>query len=141
MKKYLLTDVFVFITCFSFAQSRQAILKVLSTQQDAWNRGDIGGFMQGYWKSDSLVFVGSKAPSYGWQTTLDHYKKSYPDKATMGKLNFTITKVDVMDPTNAFVLGGWHLTRESNKGDAGGYFTLWFKKISGVWVIVCDHTS
>jgi ketosteroid isomerase-like protein len=125
----------------ALGQSKQAILKVLSIQQDAWNRGDIDGFMQGYWKSDSLVFVGKTAPSYGWQTTLDHYKKSYPDKATMGTLNFTIVKVDVMDKTNAFVLGGWHLKRDSNKGDVGGYFTLWFKKIDGVWVIVCDHTS
>jgi ketosteroid isomerase-like protein len=146
MKKYFYCFLALLYTSFAFAQNhknntadRSAILKVLSTQQDAWNRGDIDGFMKGYWKSDSLVFVGSKAPNYGWQTTLDHYKASYPDKATMGILNFTITKVDVVDATNAFVLGGWHLTRA--KGDVGGYFTLWFKKIDGVWVIVCDHTS
>jgi len=121
------------------AQDKQAILKVLQTQQQAWNRGDVDAFMQGYWKSDSLVFVGKTAPAYGWQTTLNHYKKSYPDKATMGQLTFTITKIDVMDKTNAFVLGGWYLKRE--RGDVGGYFTLWFKKTDGRWVIVCDHTS
>ena len=121
------------------AQDKQAILKVLQTQQRAWNRGDIDAFMQGYWKSDSLVFVSKTAPVYGWQTTLNHYKKNYPDKAAMGKLTFTIIKIDPMDKTNAFVLGGWHLKRE--KGDVGGYFTLWFKKIKEHWVIVCDHTS
>jgi len=121
------------------AQDRQAVLKVLQSQQLAWNRGDVDAFMQGYWHSDSLVFVGKTAPAYGWQTTLDHYKKSYPDKATMGELAFTITKVDVLDKSNAFVLGGWHLKRD--QGDVGGYFTLWFKKIDGKWVIVCDHTS
>jgi ketosteroid isomerase-like protein len=121
------------------AQDKQAILKVLDLQSAAWNRGDIPGFMQGYWQSDSLVFVGKTAPVYGWQTTLDHYKKSYPDKAAMGQLTFTITKVDVLDKTNAFVLGGWHLKRE--KDERGGYFTLWFKKIKGEWKIVCDHTS
>jgi ketosteroid isomerase-like protein len=140
MKKYLY--LFLLISSLSASgQQTQAILKVLGNQQDAWNRGDIDGFMRGYWKSDSLVFVGKSAPAYGWQTTLDHYKKSYPDKVTMGILNFSIIKVDVMDKTNAFVLGGWHLKRESSKGDVSGYFTLWFKKIDGVWVIVCDHTS
>jgi ketosteroid isomerase-like protein len=140
MKRFLLICMLL-TGIYCFGQDRAAILKVLSTQQDAWNRGDIDGFMQGYWKSDSLIFVGKTAPSYGWQTTLDHYKKSYPDKATMGTLIFTIVKVNVMAKTNAFVLGGWHLKRENNKGDVGGYFTLWFKKIDGLWVIVCDHTS
>jgi len=139
MKKYILSCLLILASCFCYSQDRQAILKVLHTQQLAWNRGDVDVFMQGYWHSDSLVFVGKTAPTYGWQTTLDHYKKSYPDKATMGELIFTITKVDVLDKTNAFVLGGWHLKRE--KGDVGGYFTLWFKKIDGQWVIVCDHTS
>ena len=141
MKNFLLSCFLLLVSCFiaTNAQDKQAVLKVLQSQQLAWNRGDVDAFMQGYWHSDSLVFVGKTAPAYGWQTTLDHYKKSYPDKATMGELTFTITKVDVLDKTNAFVLGGWHLKRQ--KGDVGGYFTLWFKKIDGHWVIVCDHTS
>lgn len=141
MKKLCFSCFLLLASCFLrvHAQDRQAILKVLHTQQLAWNRGDVDAFMQGYWHSDSLVFVGKSAPAYGWQTTLEHYKKSYPDKATMGELTFSITKIDVLDKTNAFVLGGWHLKRE--KGDVGGYFTLWFKKIGGKWVIVCDHTS
>jgi ketosteroid isomerase-like protein len=140
MKRYLLIC-FLLLTSGLLlkGQDRQAIIKVLDTQSQAWNRGDINAFMQGYWKSDSLMFVGKGGPTYGWQTTMDHYKKGYPDKATMGKLDFKIVKVNVLDKTNAFVLGGWHLTRE--KGDVGGYFTLWFRKIKGEWVIVCDHTS
>ncbi|EHQ26696.1 YybH family protein [Mucilaginibacter paludis] len=130
------------LICFSccFAQrDKQAILKVLDTQSHAWNRGDIDAFMQGYWKSDSLLFVGKTGPNYGWQTTLDHYKKGYPDKAAMGELTFHILKVDLLDATNAFVLGGWNLKRE--KDSPGGFFTLWFRKIKGEWKIVCDHTS
>jgi ketosteroid isomerase-like protein len=140
MKKTILFLLLVSVWCGSiYAQDRQAILKVLNTQQTAWNNGDIEGYMQGYWKSDSLVFVGSSALVHGWQSTLDRYKKHYPDKAAMGQLTFTILKVAVLDSTNAFVLGGWNLKRE--KDAPGGYFTLWFKKIDGVWVIVCDHTS
>lgn len=140
MKKIILSCLLILCSCiFVKAQNREAILKVLSTQQNAWNKGDIDAYMQGYWKSDSLVFVGSSAPVHGWQSTLDRYKNHYPDKAAMGQLTFTILKVDVLDDTNAFVLGGWNLKRE--KDTPGGYFTLWFKKIDGVWVIVCDHTS
>jgi ketosteroid isomerase-like protein len=112
---------------------------VLKTQEQAWNRADIAGFMQGYWKSDSLLFVGKTTPVYGWQNTLDRYKRAYPDKAAMGKLTFDIMQVRLLDADNAFVLGAWHLKRE--KDTPGGYFTLWFRKINGEWKIVVDHTS
>ena len=139
MKKSILSFIFILLSCICFAQDKQAILKVMAKQQQDWNRGDIDGFMQSYWKSDSLMFLGKKGPNYGWQTTLDHYKKSYPDKAAMGQLSFKIIKVDVLDKTNAFVLGAWNLKRA--KDAPGGYFTLWFKKFNGVWKIVADHTS
>jgi len=139
MKK-LFSCLLVLVSCnFLHAQDKQAILKVLETQRIAWNNGDIGGYMQGYWKSDSLMFVGKTGPVYGWQKTLGRYKKAYPDKAAMGKLTFTILKVDLLDKANAFMLGAWHLDRE--KDAPGGYFTLWFRKIKGAWVIVVDHTS
>ena len=139
MKKYLLVAVLLFNTCLLFAQDKQAILKVMANQQAAWNQGDLDAFMQGYWKSDSLLFVGSTAPTKGWQATLDKYKKSYPDKTAMGILSFDILKVELLDAQNAFILGGWHLKRE--KDTPGGYFTLWFRKIKGEWKIVVDHTS
>ena len=140
MKKILLTCILILGFCvFLHAQDRQAILKVLETQQTAWNNGDIDTYMQGYWKSDSLLFVGGKVPVHGWQSTIARYHKAYPDKAAMGILTFTILKVDVLDATNAFVLGAWNLKRE--KDAPGGYFTLWFKKINGEWKIVVDHTS
>lgn len=129
---------FLLCTCLVFAQDRQAILKVMANQQTAWNNGDLNTFMQGYWKSDSLLFVGKSAPTKGWQATLDNYKRGYPDKAAMGTLNFNILKVELLDATNAFVLGGWHVKTAQ---DAGGYFTLWFRKINGEWKIVVDHTS
>lgn len=139
MKKYVLTYFLILAACCLFAQDKKAILNVLEKQQTAWNNGDIKTFMQGYWKSDSLLFVGTAAPVHGWQATIDRYYKTYPDKDAMGKLTFTFYKVDLLDATNAFVLGAWHLDRK--KDTPGGYFTLWFKKIDGHWVIVVDHTS
>ncbi|HVV54873.1 MAG TPA: nuclear transport factor 2 family protein, partial [Mucilaginibacter sp.] len=124
MKKLILSCLLLFCSCICFAQDSEAIKKVLEDQRQAWNRGDVEGFMQGYWKSDSLMFVGSSPPVYGWQSTLERYKKHYPDKAAMGELAFDILQVKVLDSSNAFVLGGWRLKRE--KDSPGGYFTLWF---------------
>jgi ketosteroid isomerase-like protein len=139
MKRIIFSCLLLLYSCLSFAQDKEAIVKVLADQRIAWNKGDIEGFMQGYWKSDSLMFIGKTEPVYGWQKTLDRYKKTYPGKAGMGELTFDILQVKVLDDNNAFVLGGWHL--KLDKSAPGGYFTLWFRKIKGEWKIVCDHTS
>jgi ketosteroid isomerase-like protein len=139
MKKLIVSALFLLACYCGFAQEKEAILNVMHTQQAAWNRGDIPAFMEGYWKSDSLVFIGSRGPTYGWQKTLDNYKKGYPDKAAMGQLTFNITKVELLGDKDAFVLGGWKISRSTDA--AGGFFTLWFRKINGEWKVVCDHTS
>lgn len=61
--------------CYCFAQEKQAIARVMHQQQIDWSNGDLDGFMQSYWKSDSLVFIGKRGPTYGWQQALDNYKK------------------------------------------------------------------
>jgi len=135
----------VFITCIllfaikAIAQEKQAVLKVLDTQRMAWNKGDLEGFMQTYWKSDSLLFVGQNGPKYGWQTTLDNYRKTYPDKAAMGTLSFDIKEVRFITFDDAFVLGAWYLERQ--KDQPKGFFTLLLKKINGQWIIIADHSS
>jgi ketosteroid isomerase-like protein len=94
--------------------------------------------MKGYWVNDSLMFIG-KSVTYGWQKTLDRYKKGYPDTAAMGKLTYTLLKFKPLSPVYYFVIGQWHLERSI--GDVGGYFTLLFRKINGQWLIVVDHSS
>ena len=120
--------------------ARRAIVQVLTTQTAAWNRGDIPGFMEGYWKSDSLVFIGRKGPTYGWQPTLANYQKSYPDAATMGQLDFSGLRVTLLAPGAAQVVGRWHLARPS-AGDLQGYFLLVLRQVDGKWVVVADHTN
>ena len=139
MKKLILLNLMLLLAAFSFAQDQKAITNFLEKQRLAWNRGDLDGYMQGYWKSDSLLFVGKTGPKYGWKTTLENYKKSYPDDSAMGTLTFKILQVNVLDLKNAFVLGAWHLKREADEPE--GFFTLWLKRIRGEWKIVADHSS
>jgi len=134
----------IFCLCFSvvsFSQTNDdtAIRNVMNAQVKAWNAGNIDEFMQTYWKSDSLLFVGSSGVTRGWQTTMEHYKQRYPDTVAMGKLDFDILQVKSLSSDCAFVLGKWHLTRSI--GNIGGYFTLLLRKIKGQWFIIADHTS
>ena len=128
---------------FSQEEDVKAIItKAMQDQEAAWNKGDLEAFMIPYWKSDSLKFVGKSGITCGWQNTLDNYKKNYPDKATMGILDFTILSIDQASPSTAIVVGKWHLKRDkSDKGDVGGYFTLVWRRTETKWVIFMDHTS
>lgn len=140
--KQLLT-IILFITSSSlFAQNKdeQQILSILDAQSKAWNTGNIDQFMKGYWQSDSLMFIGSSGITYGYDATLKNYYKRYPDRDAMGQLTFTILKVQKLSSESYYVIGKWFLKREK-VGDVGGHFTLLWKKINGVWVIVADHSS
>ncbi len=115
------------------------VKKVLFDQEKAWNQGNLEEYMKGYWNNDSLKFIGKNGIEYGWKKTIENYKKSYPDKATMGDLKFDILKIKMLCKKSAFVVGKWSLKRESTK--IGGIFTLLVEYIDGKWVITCDHTS
>ncbi len=119
----------------------QQIRNALQIQMDAWNKGDLNTFMVVYWNNDSLKFIGKKGITYGWKSTLDNYQKSYPDKESMGILNFDLIEVKRLSVLYYHVIGKWHLKRSENKGDLTGHFTLLFKKIKKSWVIVMDHSS
>jgi len=115
------------------------IMDSMKQQEICWNEGDIDCFMEGYWKSDQLRFMGKNGVTYGWQNTLDRYKKTYPDKSAMGKLTFDIISLEMLDKDKTLMVGKWHLAR--SKDELGGHFSLIWQKIDGEWVIVFDHSS
>ena len=131
----------LFFSLIGFSQTNDelTIRQVLDSQTEAWNKGDIKGFMQGYWKDDSLMFIGKNGIHWGWQTTLENYKKNYPDTAAMGKLSFDIILVKKLSPEYFYVVGKWMLSRSI--GDLSGHYNLLFKKINGQWLIIADHSS
>ncbi|MES2689797.1 MAG: DUF4440 domain-containing protein, partial [Bacteroidota bacterium] len=130
MKKYLIL-ILVSLSIVSFGKPkpkkkavvnpRIEIQTLLSNQQKAWNEFNLEGYMQGYWKSDSLTFVGKRGVTRGWKNTFDNYKKSYPDKSAMGKLELQVLSIKLFGADVAFVVGKWDLQRTA--GDVGGHFT------------------
>lgn len=117
----------------------QAIRALLDQQQKEWNRSNVEAFMQGYDKSDSLVFTSGGAISRGWQSALERYLMRYPDRDAMGQLAFTEIEVTMLARSAAVVLGKWALARKSDHPH--GVFTLVLQKKDGAWRIIHDHTS
>lgn len=146
MKRQLLNPVVIvaFLVLMVSAVSAQeskaqtAIRKVMEDQAAAWNRGDIEGFMEGYWKSEKLTFVSSRV-TRGWQQTLDNYRRSYDTREKMGTLTFSDLEIMVLSKDAALVLGSWSLKRANDA--PGGQFTLIFRKFKEGWRVVHDHTS
>ena len=129
-----------FLSSAVFPQTPELeIRKVMSDQEACWNEGDLECFMEGYWESDQLVFIGSKGLTYGWNQTLENYKKGYPTTDKMGILKFTIKVIEPLSDEYWFVIGGWQLERK--EGDLGGHFSLIWRNIEGEWKIVADHSS
>ena len=117
----------------------QEILNLLNKQTLDWSNGDLEKFMEGYWKSDSLQFIGKNGITHGWLSTMKNYQKNFPDTVAMGKLRFEILKINPVSGDAAFLTGKFFLKRTI--GDLDGIFTLVFRKIDGRWLCVYDHTS
>ena len=121
------------------ARESAKIRALLEAQDEAWNRGDIDGFMAGYWQSEELRFASGGDVTRGYAGTLARYKARYSDRALMGTLNTTDHEIILLSPDAAVAHGRWQLTRE--KDAPGGLYTLVLRKTGGEWVIISDTTT
>ena len=144
MKTIVGIGIFLF-SCLGFAQyavkksDSLAIVNILFQQQADWNAGDIDAFMEGYLKSDQLVFSGVSGPIYGWEATRDRYKRTYSDRERMGVLKFDVLHLLALSETVVQLQGKFYLQRTS--GDLQGFFTLNWILLNKQWYIISDHTS
>jgi len=130
------------VVCAAQEQSPNSaaeIQSVFTAQQDAWNRGDIDAFMNGYAQSASTVFVSGDEVTRGWDTVRERYRKKYSDRTKMGTLTFSEIEVTPLSADSAVVLGRWKLQRADDQPH--GRFTLVFKRLPEGWRIILDHTS
>lgn len=138
---------FIFLISLGSCQSDDAInghatleiQTIMGNQEEAWNAGDLNAFMQPYWNSDSLLFIGSRGPTYGWQTTLDNYKKTYPTPEKMGRLKFENFTMKPLNHSHYWVAGKWTLFRHTDT--LTGHYTLLWKRTKTGWKIISDHSS
>ena len=116
-----------------------SIVKVLKFQEDAWNEGNINKFMEGYLKSDKIVFTGSNGSIYGWEETKKRYLNNYSNRTLMGNLKFKIINFQKLSEDIIQMQGSYYLKRKI--GDSKGFFSLIWKKENKKWFIISDHTS
>jgi len=122
------------------ANPKEAVRKVLDAQVQAWNKGDLPGFMEGYWRSQDLSFFSGNAKTTGWQATLERYQKKYQgEKKEMGHLTFQDLRIELLGTDHAFVTGRYQLQLKAEAPT--GLFTLLFQKLRPGWRIIHDHTS
>lgn len=112
---------------------------MLQQQVVEWNKGNIEGYMHGYWENDSLVFIGKNGPTYGYRQTLGRYKNAYPGAEAMGQLRSDIISMKRLSEEYYFIVGKWYLSRSA--GDLNGSYTLLLRRIGNAWVIINDHSS
>lgn len=120
------------------SQLARTLKAIVAQQQDQWNAGDIPAFMEAYWRDPQLTFSAGGKVARGWEAIRDRYLSRYPDKKTMGQLQFSDLEVQALSDEVALMLGRWQLTREQ---PVGGAFSLVWRKIDGRWWIVHDHSS
>lgn len=118
----------------------EPVAATMQRQQDAWNRADLVGFMEGYLPSDSLMFIGKSGVTYGHQATLKRYMTGYPDASAMGTLTFQNLQWISIGDNAGWLMGKWALKKEAQE-DAAGMYTLLWRKLDGTWLIVADHSS
>lgn len=138
----LMLSIFLAVSCtqnINETKDKEEITTALLISAEEWTKGDLEGFMDVYWNSEKLQFVGSNGLTFGWQQTLDNYKKGYPNKDYTGTLNFNILNIDFLAKDVYLLTGEYHLDRKV--GNADGIFTLIFKKIKGKWQIIADHSD
>ncbi|MEX2596748.1 MAG: SgcJ/EcaC family oxidoreductase [Salibacteraceae bacterium] len=116
-----------------------SIHAVLDRQKNAWNRGDLGAYMNGYWDSEELIFTSSKSIAKGRKDAVKHYKHTYKSKLDMGVLEFNNVSTKLLSSKSAFTVGEWSIKRDSH--DLKGRFTLIWQKIDRQWLIIADHSS
>jgi uncharacterized protein (TIGR02246 family) len=121
------------------SKSIEAIKAVLNAQRDAWNKGDIEGYMDGYDRSENTIFVSGDSVTRGWKTVLERYKKAYDTREKMGALTFSDLEVNLLNKNTAVVIGRWLLKRSND--EPHGRFTLILKNTKAGWRIIHDHTS
>ena len=122
------------------ASPQAAIREVLNKQVEAWNRKDLQGFMQGYWRSPELTFVSGATVYRGWDNALERYRKAYQSEGKqMGQLAFSDMQIETLGPSAALVRGAFHLAMPDGK-QPHGVFTLVFRKFPEGWRIIHDHT-
>jgi len=117
------------------------VVKVVLTQENTWNAGDVEDYVMGYKNSPDTLFI-DKQVTKGYRQILEDYKHNYLSRSSMGTLTYSELEVHILTDTVAICTGKYHLDRgKKDGGPADGLFSLVLQKTPAGWKIVLDHTT
>jgi len=123
----------------SWTEESAAIERVIREMQNAWNRGDFRGYMEGF-QNPGVVFVSKGRFQRDWQGTLDHYISDYgTSAATRGTLCFYDIRIQPLAPDATQLISRYRLLRAEQP--QYGINTRLMRKVGGRWVIALNHVS
>lgn len=118
-------------------EKKKALIGVLEKQEADWNRGDLNAFLSAYWNSDTLVTVNVRGVQYGRDVLDRNMKRSFPDSASMGHLDYEVIHISLIGENDALLTGKW--LRKNDKKFRGGYFSILMRKMNNRWIIISEH--
>ena len=81
------------------ADSVGAVRTVLERQVADWNKGDLDGFLSGYWNSPKVVFQSGGQRHVGWNAMRERYRSRYQAEGkAMGRLEFSNLEIEALGP-------------------------------------------
>lgn len=119
------------------------ILATLDAAAQAWNRGDIDGYMAHHVNSPELTFVGSSGAVRGWEQILGSYRRAFFSTGSAGRhVFFSEVRVRPLDQGRAIVHGMYQYLDPSTRERIGhGWTTMVLVRTPEGWKIAHRHNS
>ena len=118
-------------------QVYQMILKMV----DCWNKHDLDGYMNGFWKSEDLLAVIESEVHWGWSDLSASFHRGYPDRDKMGKIDLQRLQIRSSTPDTAVALCWWRIVPPRGGTPVFATDTMQLQKFSEGWRITVEHSS
>ncbi len=118
----------------------QTVQAILEASADAWNRGDLEGFVSDYADDSTTTFVSGGRVRYGFDWIRGNYAPRFQPGALRDSLRFENVDARALGREYLLATARFVLFR-ADSVTASGPFTLVLRRIGGQWKIVHDHTA
>ena len=126
---------------YTATRNQLDVTKVLLAQQEAWNKGDLDGYVSRYKDApDTQAILGGSI--LGFANIRSAYRINFPNAEKMGTLENSEVSVRELGPNFALATGKYHLMRsKKGGGEAIGTFTDVFEKTAAGWQLIFSENT
>lgn len=126
---------------FTATRQQLDVVKIVLAQRDAWNKGDLDGYLSHYKNAQDTQAVLATLVR-GVDNIRAAYRANFPNKESMGTIEDSEVEVRALGDNFALATGKYHLTRSrKGGGDVEGTFTELFEKSAAGWQIIFSQST